>query len=129
MAAVLTSVEQVRAELQRGARYLDVRSREEFAAGHVPGAVNVPLRHGSLAGLVANPGFERELGLCLSTQQRWVVGCRSGQRARAASLVLSRLGFEHVVDGIGYEGKRDAFGRLLPGWSKLGLPIETGLSS
>ncbi|MCH2580316.1 MAG: hypothetical protein MK133_03850 [Planctomycetes bacterium] len=43
--------------------YLDVRSEEEFAQGHVPGAVNSPvaIRTPMGPGLVPNPQFTRQV--------------------------------------------------------------------
>ncbi len=61
---------------------LDVRSPEEFAAGHVPGAVNIP--HDQVAARLG------ELD-----KSRWVlVYCRSGKRAGAAEGVLADAGFD-----------------------------------
>ena len=48
------------AELLRGDAphtLVDVRTPEEFAAGHVPGAYNVPLLFRSPAGMSPNPAF------------------------------------------------------------------------
>jgi len=36
---------------------IDVRTPEEFAAGHVPGAYNVPLMFRTDAGMSPNPSF------------------------------------------------------------------------
>lgn len=61
---------------------LDVRTPEEYAAGHVPGAVLIP--HDQLADRLSE--LDRD---------RWVlVYCRSGRRADAAQSVLERAGFE-----------------------------------
>ncbi|HQZ30987.1 MAG TPA: rhodanese-like domain-containing protein [Arenimonas sp.] len=67
---------------------LDVRSPEEFAAGHVPGAVNIP--HDQVAGRLS------ELD-----GRRWVlVYCQSGRRAGIAEGVLAQAGFDvRQVDG------------------------------
>ena len=35
----------------------DVRTPEEFSAGHIPGAYNLPISFGSLSGLYPNPDF------------------------------------------------------------------------
>ncbi|WP_188310303.1 rhodanese-like domain-containing protein [Arenimonas fontis] len=73
------------AELSRRADaplILDVRSREEYAAGHVPGAINIP--HAELAERLP------ELG-----EPAWVlVYCRSGRRADIAERVLAGAGIE-----------------------------------
>lgn len=62
-----------------GRRVLDVRQRAEYAAGHVPGAVNVEL--GELATRAADlpPGAT-------------VVMCGHGERAMSAASLLSRAG-------------------------------------
>lgn len=63
---------------------LDVRSPEEFAAGHVAGAVNIP--HDQLAARLA----EVE-----AAGRPWVlVYCRSGKRADSAEAVLAKAGIE-----------------------------------
>ena len=48
---------------QDGYTYLDVRSEEEFAQGHVPGAVNIPVASSNPLGpgLVANPDFNNQV--------------------------------------------------------------------
>ncbi len=43
MAISEVSVEELEAALQSGARLIDVRESDEYEAGHVPGAVLVPL--------------------------------------------------------------------------------------
>ena len=61
---------------------LDVRTPEEYAAGHVPGAVLIP--HDQLAARLGEIG-----------RDRWVlVYCRSGRRAEAAEKVLADAGIE-----------------------------------
>ncbi len=82
---------------------LDVRSAEEFAAGHVPGAINIPhdqlgARHGELKGATG------EL----------VVYCRSGRRSALAV---------ETLEGAGYTGLRHLQGDM-QGWEAAGLPVE-----
>jgi len=60
---------------------LDVRPREEFAAGHLPGAVNIPI--GQLRTRVDELPRDREI----------LVICRSGQRAYYATRTLLQKGF------------------------------------
>ena len=61
---------------------LDVRSPEEFAAGHVAGAVNIP--HDQLAS---------RLSEVEAAGRPWVlVYCRSGKRATSAEAVLNPPG-------------------------------------
>jgi phage shock protein E len=83
---------------------LDVRKPEEFAAGHVPGAINIP--HDQLASRLAE--------LPASREQPVVVYCRSGRRAALA---------EDVLRQAGYTGVRHLQGDML-GWEAGGRPVE-----
>ena len=65
---------------------LDVRTPEEYAAGHLPGAVNIP--HGELAARIAELAGARERDI--------VVYCRTGVRSAAALEVLGKAGFERL---------------------------------
>jgi phage shock protein E len=78
---------EARALVASGARLLDVRSPEEFGRGHLPGAVNIPVRE--LAGRVGEVG---------ATVQEVVVYCRSGHRSAQAAAVLRQHGFTKVHD-------------------------------
>ncbi len=84
---------------------LDVRPGDEYAAGHVPGAINVPL-----------PELAQRLG-GLPTDQAIVAYCRG------AYCVLS---FEAValLRERGYRARRMEEG--LPEWKAAGLPVEQG---
>ena len=68
-----------------GAVLLDVRSPAEFAAGHVDGALNIPVQElsGRLTELRGKPNV--------------VVYCRSGGRSCAAASILEKAGHQ-VVD-------------------------------
>jgi rhodanese-related sulfurtransferase len=81
--------EQLEARLEAGESplLLDVRTPEEFAAGRVPGAVNIP--HTELPARLGElrPGArEREV----------VVYCERGGRAETAEAVLRTAGFSNV---------------------------------
>jgi rhodanese-related sulfurtransferase len=65
---------------------LDVRTPEVFAAGHVPGAINIP--HTELAARVAELEGSRDRDL--------VVYCRTGARAATALGVLEKSGFKRL---------------------------------
>jgi hydroxyacylglutathione hydrolase len=65
---------------------LDVRGAAEWDAGHVPGAIHVPL--GSLRDRVAEVPRDRPL----------VVHCQGGSRAAIAASVLQAAGFENVAE-------------------------------
>jgi phage shock protein E len=66
---------------------LDVRTPEEYAQAHVPGAKNIPVQE--LQARVA------ELG---ANDTPIVVYCRSGARSAAAATLLARAGFARVTD-------------------------------
>ncbi len=67
-------------EINRGALVLDIRERNEFAAGHIEGALNIPL--GSLPHEVGKVPVDRTV----------VTYCGHGERAATAVSVLERAG-------------------------------------
>lgn len=79
---------------------LDVRSPEEFAKGHVPGAVNIDINAPDFATKVER--FDKK--------QTLLVNCHAGSRGAVASAELARLGFKTVCN---LEGGLDA-------WEKAG---------
>ena len=75
---------------------VDVREAEEYADGHIPGAVNVPL---SIIERAQLP-MDRPLFLY----------CLKGSRSARAAGILKRRGYSRVrsIGGIkGYKGERD----------------------
>lgn len=86
---------------------IDVREPEEFQAGHLPGAVNVP--RGLLEFRVdAHPILcERSCTI--------VMQCQSGGRSALATVAMQELGYKDVVSLAG------GFGA----WKSAGLPVET----
>jgi rhodanese-related sulfurtransferase len=81
---------------------LDVRTPEEFRAGHIPGAINVP--HEQVAGRTAE----------LTAPNGVAVYCMKGPRARVAEQALLASGATGVVQ---LEGGFSA-------WQAAGLPVE-----
>ncbi len=72
---------------------LDVRTPDEFAEGHIDGAVNLD---------VLSPGFEKGLRV-LDRNRSYLVYCRTGNRSRRATLTMEALGFRsifHMTEGI-----------------------------
>ena len=65
---------------------LDVRTQEEFDAGHIPGAILIPNTE------IANRA-EQELP---DKDQLLLVYCRSGNRSKQASQILVELGYTHI---------------------------------
>jgi rhodanese-related sulfurtransferase len=87
---------------QGGAALLDVREACEWAAGHAPGALHMPLTR-LLAGVAPPP----------SAQGRPVVViCRSGNRSRQAAELLVDSGVEAA----------DVTGGMIA-WAREGLPV------
>jgi rhodanese-related sulfurtransferase len=77
-----------------GTTVLDVRTPEEFASGHLPGAVNVD---------VSSPDFLARVS-ALDPTAPYAVYCRSGNRSAAALAEMAQLGFTgayHLAGGIG----------------------------
>ena len=73
--------EKMRAE--KGTVVLDVRTREEFEAGHVPGAVNLD---------VNTPDFQKQVAK-LDKSKTYLVHCAAGGRSVKACKILSPLEF------------------------------------
>ena len=107
--------------------YLDVRSPEEFSAGHPAGALNVPI--GFLdpsRRLSPNVDFERVVQTAVPKEKKIIVGCLSGRRSMQAAEILERLGYADVTNLTGgFGGGPDASGRPVRGWKDANLPIET----
>ena len=67
---------------------LDVRRADEFAAGHIPGAINV-----------ANESIGTdEVPELPDKDQLIMVYCRSGRRSKEASEKLVKLGYTNIVE-------------------------------
>jgi len=81
------SVAEVKQLVDSGALLVDVRTPEEYGAGHIEGAVNIPL--GELGARL------KELG---DPKQPVVVYCRSGNRSGQAARQLKAEGFTKVSD-------------------------------
>jgi len=67
---------------------LDVRTPEEFADKHIPGAINVP---NETIGT-------KEIPQLPDKDQLILVYCRSGNRSRQASEKLAALGYTNIVE-------------------------------
>jgi phage shock protein E len=73
--------------VEAGARLVDVRTPQEFAAGHIPGAVNMPVQD-----------LERRMGELVGKDRPIVLYCRSGARSSQAAQLLARAGYTAVHD-------------------------------
>jgi phage shock protein E len=77
--------------VKEGAIILDVRSKAEFAAGHIRGAINIPL--GELSSQLKRlPNKEKSIITC----------CASGMRSSSARSVLESHGYKRVINGGGW---------------------------
>ena len=81
---------------------LDVRTRAEFAAGHIPGAICIPNEEIGTGEIAALP----------DKSQLILVYCRSGNRSRQAAEKLAALGYTNIVE---FGGIRDWPGEVVAG--------------
>lgn len=85
--------------MAEGGLVLDVREPEEWHAGHIPGALHVPL--GAVAPATVPAGSPI------------VVVCRSGHRSEFAAAILARYGYS-VVNLVGG----------MHAWAAAGYPVR-----
>ena len=111
-------------KLADGWTYVDVRTTQEFEAGHPAGALNVPIAHRE----GPNPDFLRVMKASFPLDAKIVVGCKSGMRSARAAQALAAEGFTSILDQrAGWDGSRNPFGQVVEaGWVPAGLPHESG---
>jgi rhodanese-related sulfurtransferase len=80
---------------------IDVRTPEEFASGHIQGAVNIPVQE-----------LPQRLSE-ISMDEPVVLYCRSGNRSAQAAQILDEANYLQVYDLGG-----------IAAWHQAGLPIE-----
>jgi hydroxyacylglutathione hydrolase len=83
---------------------VDTRSEFEFGRGHVPGAINAPVRK-----ILLNRAH-----LPQDKKRDMVVLCEHGQRAMLARFVLSLYGYRNT----------DLLDGHMKGWKEAGLPLQ-----
>jgi rhodanese-related sulfurtransferase len=93
-----------RLDMNEAPLIIDVRRNDEFATGHVPGAINIP--HSEIASHLDE--------LRDNQHNEVVVYCESGRRAAVAQSVLEKAGFTRV---------RHLQGDM-QSWRNRGLPRE-----
>lgn len=84
---------------------IDVRTPEEFAAGHLAGAVLVDFNA---------PDFRDQIS-AYPRDVSYVIYCRSGNRSAGARAIMTELGFADVADIDGG----------IVAWTQAGLPITS----
>ena len=81
---------------------LDVRTPEEFADKHIPGAINIPNETISTEEIPELPDKDQLI----------LVYCRSGNRSKQASEKLAALGYTNIVE---FGGINDWPGEIVTG--------------
>ncbi|TGM57375.1 rhodanese-like domain-containing protein [Leptospira biflexa] len=76
--------------IQSGAVVVDVRTKSEFAEGHFPGSINIPV-----------DVLPNELGAIKNKKSKIVVYCRSGARSERAKQILTASGYSSVINAGG----------------------------
>ena len=84
---------------------IDVRTPEEFAAGHIDGAVNLDLEGGQFSTLIVD----------LPKNEAYLVYCHTGRRSALAADTMAKAGFTDVRDMGG-----------IADWQSAGYPVVTG---
>lgn len=105
-ASVVNEIEPGAALLRVQAAYsqfVDVRTPEEYAAGHAVRAINIPLGE-----------LPARLGRLEKNEPVYVI-CQSGRRSKEAAEILKQNGFGWVFNVSGGTNE----------WQSLGLPMET----
>ncbi len=86
-----------------GVIIVDVRTPEEFASGHIEGALNIDFNSGNFANEITR----------LNPSETYAVYCRSGSRSGQAASIMHEAGFHDVSNLNG--GVID--------WANEGLPL------
>jgi rhodanese-related sulfurtransferase len=122
------SPQEANEKLAEGWTYVDVRTVEEFEAGHPAAALNVPIALATGTGMAPNVDFTRVMNATFAKDANLVVGCKAGGRSLRAAQALVADGFTNVLDQrAGWDGARNPFGQVSePGWAPSGLPAEQG---
>lgn len=84
---ILTLTDNLNGKIEQGAVILDVRTAEEFARGHIDGAINISL------------GTLRERYIELDTSKTYITTCSHGLRSVKSKAILESRGFKHVFNG------------------------------
>lgn len=78
--------EEAKQAIEQGALVIDVRTPDEFADGHIPGAQNINS---------SSPLFTEHLR-ALDKEATYVVNCQSGGRSSRAVSLMDELGFKNA---------------------------------
>lgn len=75
-------------QTESGYVIVDVRRADEFATGHIPGAINIPNESIDKSQPVALPNLDQLI----------MVYCRSGNRSKQAAKKLAAMGYTNIVE-------------------------------
>lgn len=75
-----------------GAQIIDVRTRQEYAGGHIKGSVNIPLNE-------LNANLKK-----IKKDKPVITCCASGMRSSSAKGILKSNGYADVHNGGGWAG-------------------------
>lgn len=89
--------ESVAATAERSGVWIDVRTPEEYASGHLDGALNLP--HDAIGKHIAAEVPDKDAEIHLY--------CRSGRRSGIAKDTLERMGYTRVRNEGGYASLKD----------------------
>lgn len=102
----LSTQEFKRQRMSGKTRVVDVRTPEEFADGHLTGAINSDYRSGDFAEEIKT----------WKKDKVYYLYCATGNRSGKAAELMKAAGFQHIYNIGGYQDLREA-----------GLPTEQGL--
>ncbi len=77
--------------VKQGAVIIDVRSKSEYAGGHIAGSVNIPLAL-----------LPSHLNKLKDKSQHIITCCASGMRSASAKNFLKKNGYQYVYNGGGW---------------------------
>lgn len=78
--------------MQAGAQIIDVRTKMEYAGGHIQGSVNIPLQE-------LQQGLQK-----INKDKPVIICCASGMRSASAKSILAQKGFKEVYNGGSWTG-------------------------
>lgn len=79
--------------IKEGAVILDVRSKSEYAGGHIPNSLNIPVDQ-----------LPQNLSSLKDKNKTIITCCASGMRSASAKAILKNNGYTNVYNGGGWMG-------------------------
>lgn len=79
--------------VKKGAIIIDVRSKGEYAGGHIKGSINIPLDQ-----------LQSNLSKLKDKNKPIITCCASGMRSASAKAILKSNGYTDVYNGGGWAG-------------------------